>query len=66
VVSGTIELGRGGEGEWVTFVIENAAVFQGEYVGFAVLQLTKVVGNFQTLQVPCRKNKSAKKKTKRE
>ena len=37
----------------VTFIVKDAAVFQGEYVGFTVLQLIEVVADFQTLQVPC-------------
>lgn len=35
----------GNEGD-NTFVIKDAAVFQGEYVGFAVLQLAEVMADF--------------------
>ena len=37
----------------ITFIIEDAAIFQGEYVGFAVLQFAEVMADFQTLQVLC-------------
>lgn len=36
-----------------TFAIKNAAVFQCKYVGFTVLKFTKVVADFQPLQVLC-------------
>ena len=38
---------------WVTFVVKDAAIFQGKYVGFTILELTEVVADFQTLQVLC-------------